>query len=758
MGKWTRTLPPTWVPKAAATDAGWVDPVTGELLVANRGLATEDGNAPTPTYVEFVNPTKVKWSSGNNLDLRVTFTEKVVVTGSPQIAVTIGVNTRQAVYLSGSGTNQLIFRYTLVSGDTGAISLDTAIVLNGGTIKAFAQKDKLGAVTLTNVGSGYTAPLLVTFAGGAGSDGRGIANIATGAVLTKTITDAGTGYHQATTTLTFSDAPVGGITATGTVTVTGGAITAITITNPGAGYTVAPTMTITDTDVSPGSGATATCTIGTGTNIGSVTLTNPGKGYTSAPTVVFTKTGSGATFKPTVVGGVITKIDVVNPGNNFLGAPDLTITDSDVSPGSSATATCTVKDGGISKVTVTNGGSGYHQATTTVATSIPGSNVAATIALKTENASLDITNVLPSVTNYAADNTFANPTVTVLGGDNFKTGSKIVVKAVFAEDVTVTGAGPTINLSINSVIRAATFTNVDPNDPLRTLYFSYTVVSGDSAAGTEFVTVSPALNPTRVSDISGNTWAGAYSLPTTTAITVNGSDAAAPTISSVTALSGTKKIGDSVLVSVNFSQKVTVVGAPYVTITIGTATKVASYYSGSGSTALVFKYVVAEGDTGATAVGANALAVPTGSSIKNSSLVDATITHSAASSTQTVDGVKPYITTFARLLGPAYVTNDNIDFEVTFSSIVAVTGTPRIRVGIGENNRYASYTSGTGTTKLTFRYTVVAGDVAKIPGQRYEIDNFIDLNGGTIKDANGNDAVSPLRFRRPINTTTTVNA
>jgi len=758
MGKWTRTTPPTWVPKAYATDAGWVNPDTGELLVANRGLATEDGNAPTPTKVEFVNATKTKWSVDNNLDLKVTFSERVVVTGSPQIAVTIGVNTRQAVYLSGSGTNQLTFRYTLVSGDTGAISLATEIALNSGTIKSYSQKDKLCVVTLTNVGSGYTAPLAVSFTGGAGSDGKGIANIATGAVLTKTITAAGSGYHQATTTVTFSDPPAGGITATGTVTVTGGAIAAITITNPGAGYTSAPTLTITDTDVSPGTGATATCTIGTGTNIGSVTLTNPGKGYTSAPTVVFTKTGSGATFKPTVVDGVITKIDVVNPGNDFLGAPNLTITDSNDTPGTSATATCTVKDGGISRVTVTNGGSGYHQATTTVATSIPGSNVAATIALKTENAVLDITDVLPSVTNYAADNTFANPTVTVLGGNNFKTGSKIIVKAVFAEDVIVTGAGPTINVSINSVVRAATFTNVDPNDPYRTLYFSYTVVSDDAAAGTEFVTVSPALNPTRVADVAGNTWAGAYSLPTTTSITVNGTDAAAPTISSVTALSGTKKIGDSILVSVNFSQKVTVVGTPYVTLTVGTSTKLAYYYSGSGSTALVFKYVVLEGDTGATAVGANALVVPSSASIKNSSLVDATITHSAASSTQTVDGVKPYITGFARLLGPAYETDDNIDYVVTFSTAATVTGTPRIRVGIGENNRYAEYTSGSGTTDLTFRYTVVAADVAKIPGQRYEIDNFIDLNGGTIKDANGNDAVSPLKFRRPINTTITVNA
>lgn len=71
----------------------------------------------------------------------------------------------------------------------------------------------------------------------------------------------GTGYHQATTTATFSAPPSGGTTATATVTVTAGVITAITITNPGSGYTSTPTITITDTDVAPGSGATATAVL-----------------------------------------------------------------------------------------------------------------------------------------------------------------------------------------------------------------------------------------------------------------------------------------------------------------------------------------------------------------------------------------------------------------------------------------------------------------------------------------------------------------
>ena len=77
-----------------------------------------------------------------------------------------------------------------------------------------------------------------------------------------TITAAGSGYSSAT--VTFADptgvTPAnGGITATGTVTLTGNAVQSITITNPGYGYTSAPTVTI----AGDGSSATATATLQT---------------------------------------------------------------------------------------------------------------------------------------------------------------------------------------------------------------------------------------------------------------------------------------------------------------------------------------------------------------------------------------------------------------------------------------------------------------------------------------------------------------
>ena len=65
-----------------------------------------------------------------------------------------------------------------------------------------------------------------------------------GQVVAVRVTDGGTLYDIANT-VAFDAAPAGGVTATGTLVVVGGAITAVAITNPGAGYLVAPTATIT---------------------------------------------------------------------------------------------------------------------------------------------------------------------------------------------------------------------------------------------------------------------------------------------------------------------------------------------------------------------------------------------------------------------------------------------------------------------------------------------------------------------------------
>jgi hypothetical protein len=81
---------------------------------------------------------------------------------------------------------------------------------------------------------------------------------------------------------------------------------------------------------------------------------------------------------------------------------------------------------------------------------------------------------------------------------------------------------------------------------------------------------------------------------------------------------------------------------------------------------------------------------------------------------------------------------------VVFSEAVAVTGTPRLVLTIGSTTQYATYLSGTGTSTLVFRYTVQAGD---LDSDGIAVASPIDLNGGTITDVPGNDAV--LTFTPP---------
>jgi hypothetical protein len=91
----------------------------------------------------------------------------------------------------------------------------------------------------------------------------------------------------------------------------------------------------------------------------------------------------------------------------------------------------------------------------------------------------------------------------------------------------------------------------------------------------------------------------------------------------------------------------------------------------------------------------------------------------------------------------AYRAGSTIDVTVSFSEVVLVTttgGTPTLLLETGATDRTASYVSGSGTNTLTFRYTVQAGDTSADLTQ--QSTSALILNGGTIKDAAGNN--SPL--------------
>ena len=87
------------------------------------------------------------YQRGDPIEIRVDFDRLVTITGTPQVNLTVGGNTR-AVGLTSpavhfrSRTSSLFFRYTVVAADSDADGISVAadaIRLNGGSIKAAAD-------------------------------------------------------------------------------------------------------------------------------------------------------------------------------------------------------------------------------------------------------------------------------------------------------------------------------------------------------------------------------------------------------------------------------------------------------------------------------------------------------------------------------------------------------------------------------------------------------------------------------------------
>ena len=87
------------------------------------------------------------WDPGEGLEVAFVFEEPVTVDttgGTPSVDVLLGAATKQATYARGSGTDTLIFSYTLAKTDARAtsvlVALD-ALALNGGAIRSTAGLD-----------------------------------------------------------------------------------------------------------------------------------------------------------------------------------------------------------------------------------------------------------------------------------------------------------------------------------------------------------------------------------------------------------------------------------------------------------------------------------------------------------------------------------------------------------------------------------------------------------------------------------------
>ena len=219
-----------------------------------------------------------------------------------------------------------LFRYEDEIIDTGVSEIDD--VLTGDEADGTSEdgiSTLLGSSqTLTLVGTGATATAEIGFN-------------TEGSIRLISLSNRGGGY-TAVPTIGVSSAPVGGVTGILTATMISGinvcnlnisdnqkSVQQVVITNPGAGYTVAPVLQVTG---GGGSGAAGTVFIGDGA-VGIVTLTDAGSGYTTAPTVTITGPGAGGTTATAEAvvssAGTISAIHITNAGSAYTSSPTITI-------------------------------------------------------------------------------------------------------------------------------------------------------------------------------------------------------------------------------------------------------------------------------------------------------------------------------------------------------------------------------------------------------------------------------------------------
>lgn len=267
-----------------------------------------------------------------------------------------------------------------------------------------------------------------------------------------------------------------------------GSVGLIVVSNPGSGYTSAPSVTISSPNDANGVQATATATIVSGSGgIRSIFVTSGGSGYTAVPNVTIGAPnipgGTQATAVCTISGGAVVSVSMVENGSGYTKTPSVTFSSG------GATATAVVSTGGVNSVNLTNAGSGYTSPPTVTFSGGDGSGASAIsqiVTFKTGTVSIFLNNggagytSVPTVTINGANTTPATATAIVLGN----TVSSIVMTNPGAgyttANVTISGGGANVSVqatatavvNTDQIVSVATFSGRVWVAAGRTIYYS----------------------------------------------------------------------------------------------------------------------------------------------------------------------------------------------------------------------------------------------------------------------------------------------
>ena len=255
------------------------------------------------------------------------------------------------------------------------------------------------------------------------------------------ITNPGAGYTQAPVVTISAPNEANGVQALAeaTITTAAGGVRAITVDTPGSGYSSVPLVTISAPDVPGSITARATAALASG-NVVSVTITETGSGYIKTPSVTITGGGgTSANAVATISTGQVTSIFLTEAGSGYTSPPTVTI---EAAPSGGANATAisqltTFKKGTVS-VIVTNGGSGYSNAANVVVT-IGNTTGYTTQANATAIISGNTVNQIIMTNPGAGYTATSNVVVTITGGGGSNAAAKAIVNTDDVQDVATFG-------------------------------------------------------------------------------------------------------------------------------------------------------------------------------------------------------------------------------------------------------------------------------------------------------------------------------
>jgi hypothetical protein len=321
--------------------------------------------------------------------------------------------------------------------------------------------------------------------------------------------------------------------------------------------------------------------------------------------------------------------------------------------------------------------------------------------------------------------------------------------------IALAGTSVAENLPVGTTVGTLSTLDPDVDDT-----FSYALVSGEGGEDNDAFIVEGNVLKTarrfnhevrgsynirvRVADVGG-----ASAVATFTVAIANVADEVLVVEDVRGPAAGTYGLGQRTRFTIVLSEVVQVRGRPSLELLLGSSRRIATYVSGSNSPLITFQYVVGKIDQANSVSLGQKVIFANGSGIaaageKLGAALPAFVAGQPMAGVR-FDAAPPAVS--GRVALPAagsYAAGGALDFVVRFFEPVTVGGVPQISIAGLRQPRSAVYVAGSGTTELTFRYVVQAGDASR-GSKPASLATQISLpSGAVIADSAGNRAVLKL--------------